>query len=160
VRGNPYPKVSPPPRQDLHAPDVPGFAAGQEYGDILGAALTSGNWRRPELSLTRGPSDARQLNVAKNSETWRDQLLTEIEEHVAELRGKMARYALFRSGLPLRDASGDQAAVEWMHQALEDIAATALGIELASHEGLHRIRSAAELDLIDEITEPNTGTTG
>lgn len=160
MRGNPFLKVSP-PRQDLHTVDSSGFVTGQEYGDVLGAALADSTWRRLELSLSRAPSDARQLNVAQDSEMWRDQLLTEIEEHIAELRGKVARYTLFRSGLPLRDASGDQAAMDWMHQALEDIAATALGIELASHEGLLRTRSVATLDLMDEIVEePNTGTSG
>lgn len=133
------------------------------HGDLLSDALARGQLSSLQLSLNRSPPYARPPTAAPDSEIWRDRLLTEIEDLVAELRGKVAGYTLFQSSRSPDDASrpGNQAAMEWMHQALEDIAATALGIELASQAGILRMMSAAEQDLTNEIHQkPNTGTTG
>jgi hypothetical protein len=158
MRGNPVLRVS-----STAAPDSSGHVARQAYGERLSAAIADGQRNRPELRLNRSPSYARQPIVAQNSDSWRDQLLTEIEDLVAELRGKVARYSLFRSGPSFNDAShpDNRAAAEWMHEALEDIAATALGIELASEVRISRMRSAAEQDLYSETNqEPKSGTAG
>jgi hypothetical protein len=48
-----------------------------------------------------------------------------------------------------------------MHEALDDIAAAALGIELKSHEGLLRIKLAGVQDLmVEPAQEPESGTMG
>lgn len=133
------------------------------HGDRLSDALAHGQLSSLQLSLNRSNSYARPPTTAPDSEIWRDRLLTEIEDLITELRGKVARYMLFQSSRSLDDASrpGNQAAMEWMHQALEDIAATALGIELASQAGILRMMPAAEQDLTNEIHQkPSTGTTG
>ncbi|WAH99046.1 hypothetical protein [Arthrobacter sp. MMS18-M83] len=60
--------------------------------------------------------------------------MAEIEELIAELKRKVARFALFRAIEFAHEASepGNVAAFESMNDALEDISAAALGIELAS----------------------------
>jgi hypothetical protein len=138
------------------------WPSSEVHGDLLSDALAHGQWSSLQLSPNRSPSYARPPTTAPDSEIWRDRLLAEIEDLIAELRGKVARYTLFQSGRSLDDASrpGNQAAMEWLHQALEDIAATALGIELASQGGILRMTSAAEQDLTSELHQkPNTGTT-
>ncbi|WP_354189918.1 hypothetical protein [Arthrobacter sp. UYCu712] len=78
--------------------------------------------------------------------------MAEIEFLVAELQGKVIRYALFRSSEKFSHPGGISA--DWMPEALEDIAATALDIELASREGLLRMMAVHERDLIIDVIEP------
>lgn len=136
--------------------------ATQDHGKLLRTATAASQWSRPDLRLNPSPSDARQTTAAHDSETWRDQLLTEIEDLVAQLKAKVARYSLFRSDPSLHDPShpDNRAATAWMHEALEDIAATALGIELATKERIFRAISDVDRDSAIETTqEPKTGTT-
>ncbi|GAA5200430.1 hypothetical protein GCM10023346_42490 [Arthrobacter gyeryongensis] len=95
----------------------------------------------PDDPSTR-TSHARRPAATAESETWRDYPLAEIDELIAELKIKVARFTFFRS-LQFGDENsepGNGAAFESMMDALEDISAAALGIELASHQEFLRIR--------------------
>jgi hypothetical protein len=77
----------------------------------------------------------------------------------------VTRFALVRSAQSSSSEedsrSGKAASVGWIYDALDDIAAAALGIELKSHEGLLRIKLAAMQDLMTEtVQEPESGTMG
>ena len=100
------------------------------------------------------PSHARHPSPTPDAETWRDYPLAEIEGPIAELKGKVARFALFRSIQFADETSGpgNEAAFESMNDALEDISAAALGIELASHQEFLRIRSVTRPDRVDPGT--------
>lgn len=100
-------------------------------------------------------SRAGRQSTSRRSQIWCDRFLAEIEDLIAELREKVAHFALLRSVQSTNGASGpgNEAAVELMNEALEDIAAAALGIELASHDGFHRMRSATRQDLIVETDQ-------
>lgn len=91
---------------------------------------------RQKPSLERVPSSAWHRSGAQDFGVWRDQQLAEIEDLAGDLKRKVARYASLRavqsSDVSTRPA--DAAAVAWIHEALEDIAATALGLEIASRE--------------------------
>lgn len=92
-----------------------------------------------------------------------DLLLAEIEDRITELKAMVTRFALIRSRQSCEEVwgPGNEAAVEWMHEALDDIAAAALGIELKSHEGLLRIKLAGVQDLmVEPAQEPESGTMG
>ncbi|MCX2749023.1 hypothetical protein OOZ51_14535 [Arthrobacter sp. MI7-26] len=106
------------------------------------------------------PSPARHPSTAPDSGIWRDYPLAEIEELIAELKRKVARFALFRSIQLADEASepGNADAFESMNDALEDISAAALGIELASHQEFLRIRSVARPDLNVPGTNKESGT--
>lgn len=138
--------------------------AGQpDHGKSLRAAMASAQRRRPDLRLTPAPPFAERPDTARDSDSPRDPLLTEIEELVAELKAKVARYSLLRSDPSLAAMSrpDNRSATEWMHEALEDIAATALGIELASHERMFRaIVEADHRTTIEANPEPKSGTAG
>ncbi|MFE4230152.1 hypothetical protein ACFRJ8_19940 [Arthrobacter sp. NPDC056886] len=64
--------------------------------------------------------------------------MAEIEERARELRRKAARFALFCAVESSDEAAArvNAAAVTWMQETLEDIAATALGMETAFREAL------------------------
>lgn len=102
-----------------------------------------------------GPSRAGHPSAASDSDIWRDYPLAEIEDLITELKRKVARFALFRSIRFADEASdpGNVAAFESMNDALEDISAAALGIELASHQEFLRIRPAPRPDLY--VAGPN-----
>lgn len=105
----------------------------------------------------------RESGAAPDSGPRLDRLLAEIEDRIAELKGMVARFALVRSVHSLEEDSGpgNEAAVGWINNALDDIAAAALGIELKSHEGLLRIKLAAMQDLTTEpVQEPEPATEG
>lgn len=90
------------------------------------------NQPHPDRSPFTNPHRSR----APDAGVWRDQQLEAIEDLAGELKRKVARYAKLRavqsSGASMGPA--DAAGVAWIHQALEDIAATALGLEIASRE--------------------------
>lgn len=154
--------------------------ASQDHSELLRAAMATSQWRHPDLRLNRTPSDAGDPGVAQefdtqDSDRWNDPLLAEIEDLVAELKAKVARYSLLRSdpsltGPALTGAShpgashpDNKTATDWMYEALEDIAATALGIELASQERIFRAISDAarsprvETNPIKTTKEPKSG---
>jgi hypothetical protein len=108
--------------------------------------LASFLWRRPEPGLDPAPSYAQERPAAEDSGIWRDHLLAEIEDLAEKLKEKVARYSLLRAA-QFSDQAGELAnemAVKWIHEALEDIAATALGIEIASRELFLKAASAGE----------------
>lgn len=75
--------------------------------------------------------------------------MAEIEDLITGLKSNVARFALFRS-LQISDeisGPGNEAAFKWMNDALEDISAAALAIEVASRQEFLRIRSVKRLDL-------------
>ena len=154
--------------------------ASQDHSELLRAAMATSQWRQPDLRLNRTPSDAGDPGVAQefdsqDSDRWNDPLLAEIEDLVAALKAKVARYSLLRSdpsltGPALTGAShpgashpDNKTATDWMYEALEDIAATALGIELASQERIFRAISDAgrsprvETNPIKTTKEPKSG---
>ncbi|MGZ3337228.1 MAG: hypothetical protein ACXVBV_18050, partial [Isosphaeraceae bacterium] len=73
--------------------------------------------------------------------------MAEIEALASELQRKIARFALFCAVQPSGEASApdNAAAVEWVHGALEDLTATALGMELACEQTFLR---ASQADLL------------
>lgn len=91
----------------------------------------------------------------------RDQLLAEIEELAGTLKEKVARYSSSRA-VELSEHAAEQAnrtALVWIHDALEDIAATALGIEIASRKLFLQAASAGFRDSTSETDqEPSAGT--
>lgn len=105
-------------------------------------------WRLQASQYLR-PSQARHPSAAPDSDTWRDYPLAEIEDLITGLKSNVARFALFRS-LQISDeisGPGNEAAFKWMNDALEDISAAALAIEVASRQEFLRIRSVKRLDL-------------
>lgn len=123
---------------------------------MLSAALAHTQWRRPDVRLNPSPSAGRQPCVGQDSESRRDGLLTEIEDLVTELKAKVARYSRLKSDPSLNDPQrpDNQAATDWMHEALEDIAATALGVEPASQERL--FYAISEADAISRVDRDST----
>ncbi|MFF2242811.1 hypothetical protein ACFVTM_01335 [Arthrobacter sp. NPDC058130] len=109
-----------------------------ELAELLGT--------RTEPGPERLPSSSRQLSGAEDAGIWRDHLLAEIEDLTGELKDRVARYASLRDVRPSGGAAAraDAAAVAWMHRMLEDIAATALGLEIASRELFLRAGMAEE----------------
>lgn len=83
---------------------------------------------------------------ASDSRTSRDQLLAEIEDLTRVLKEKVARYSSLQANRPHAEVGegANETAVLWIQDALEDIAATALGIEVASRELFLRSASAGE----------------
>lgn len=125
----------------------------------LAAELAELLGKRQEPAFGRLSSSIRQLNRAQDAGTWRDQLLAEIEDLTRELKGRVARYASLRAVQASGGAAAraDAAAVAWMHQTLEDIAATALGLEIASGELFLRAGMAEEQN-VNVAQEQSAGT--
>lgn len=121
-----------------------------ELADFLG--------RRPTQGLERLPFSAWHRSGAQDSGGWRDQQLAEIEDLARDLKRKVARYASLRAAQSSGASTGpaDAAAVAWLHQALEDIAATALGLEIASRELFLRAGMAGESTLNVEAGQEQT----
>lgn len=108
-------------------------------------------------------ASSRQPGVPPDSGIRLDRLLAEIEERIAELKEMVTRLALVQSLQSSEKVLGtdDEAAVVWMREALDDIAAAALGIQLTSHEGFVQTQLAAVQDLLAEAAqEPESGSTG
>lgn len=136
-----------------------------EASSRLSVARDGKIFRHQKRNLTQ-TAHATQPDTASVSESCAGQLLTEIEELIAELRVALARLAVFWS---LHSPNGthpheDEDAIEWMSQALEDINATVLGTEAARHEEVLSEPATKEQDLIGEmksaVTEkqPESGT--
>ena len=106
------------------------------------AACSLRRRRQPRLNQPRPYS--RRHGAGRNSGVLRDQLLAEIEHLAGELKRKVAGFALFCAVQSIDETSArtNRAAVEWMREALEDIAATALGMEMESREALFRTSQA------------------
>jgi hypothetical protein len=130
------------------APKAQAQAEDQTRQQALAAELADFLWRRQEPGLDQLPSSTSVRGSVQDSGIWRDQLLAEIEDLAGALREKVARY----SGLQATQSSAqaaepaDESAMVWIQDALEDIAATALGIEIASRELFLRAASAGGQD--------------
>ena len=126
------------------APAPPAQTRQQE----LAAELADFLWKRQEPGLDQLPSSTKGRSGAQDSEIWRDQLLAEIEGLAATLKEKLARYSLTQAPQPSELAAepASEAAVLWIQDALEDIAATALGIEMASRQLLIQAASDGDQD--------------
>lgn len=92
----------------------------------------------------RWKANEQPAGQAENPGIWRDQLLAEIEALAEMLKEKVARYSSLRVAMSSDQAGelADATAVVWIQDALEDIAATALGIEIASRELFRQAASA------------------
>jgi hypothetical protein len=126
-------------------PPTPSPSA-QAFNAALAAELDALS-RRRQSGLNQARPYTWEHCATKNTEVWRDQLLAEIEALVKELQRKTARFALFCAVQPSGEAadSDNAAAVAWMHGALEDLAATALGMEMACEQTFLR---ASQADLL------------
>ncbi|WAH98227.1 hypothetical protein [Arthrobacter sp. MMS18-M83] len=83
--------------------------------------------------------------------------MAEIEDLVRKLKKKVARFGMLRAVLSCdlpRDRA-NETAVTWIHDALEDISATALGIETASGKLFLRVASAEALEPKEMAETPN-----
>jgi hypothetical protein len=117
--------------------------------------------RRQKPRLERLPSSTWHRNSAQDSGLWRDQLLAEIEDLAGDLKRKVSRYASLRAvqSSGARTGPADAAAVTWIYQTLEDIAATALGLEIASREVFLRAGMAEDQKLrVEPAREQTAGT--
>lgn len=104
-------------------------------------------WRLQASQYLR-PSQARYPSAAAGA-TWRDYPVAEIEDLIAGLKSYVARFALVRS-LQISDeisGPGNEAAFKWINDALEDISATVLAIEVASRQEFLRTRPVKRPDL-------------
>jgi len=126
--------------------------------EALAAELSDLLWRRQESVLEWLPSAAWRRSSAQNSALWREHLLAEIEDLAGELNKKVARYASIRAAHTSGGAAetADAAAMTWVHQTLEDIAAAALGMEIASREAFLRAKMAQEQHLEAEAAQEQT----
>lgn len=109
--------------------------AAQAFDVLLGEELDDLRTRQqPGLNPPR--SYLRRHSSVQHSEVWRDRLLAEIEDLAGELKRKVARFALFCAVQSSDEASAraNAAAVAWTHEVLEDIAATALGMQIRSQQ--------------------------
>ena len=124
---------------------VPG-APGQAQQQALSAELADFLWNRHEPGLDQPPPSTGGLSSAQDDGIWRDQLLAEIEGLTETLKEKVARYSLLRAVEPAAEAAqpDNETAVVWIQDALEDVAATALGIETTSRELFLRSASVGE----------------
>lgn len=120
----------------------------QARQQVLAAELADILWKRQEPGLDQSPSSTRGRGGDQDSGIWREQLLAEIEGLAATLKEKVARYSLTQAPQPAEQAAepANETAVLWIQDALEDIAATALGIEMASRELFIRAGSVGEQD--------------
>lgn len=111
--------------------------------------------------LDQQPSSAGGRSSEQNFGMWRDQLLAEIEVLAETLKKKVARYSLLRAAQSSEEGAepANETAVVWIQDALEDVAATALGIEIASRQLLLRAASVGEQDLKSETAEEQTAGT-
>ncbi len=164
----PIPEVPRPARMDSGAdqrerqPDAePEWAASPsptaETLEGLAAELSDLLWRRQEWP----PATTSHRSRAQNPGLWRDKLLAEIEDLAGELNRKVARYSSVRAVQAPEGPSSptDAAAVAWIHQTLEDIKATALGLEIASREAFIRAGMAEEQRLnVETAHGRKTGT--
>lgn len=123
------------PAQAAEGEQEPGPPA-QTPQEVLAAELADFLWRRQEPGLDQLPSSTRGGSGAQDSGTWRDQLLAEIEDLAKMLKDKVSQYSLIREARISEQAAEltNESAVVWIEDALEDIAATALGIEIASRK--------------------------
>lgn len=112
--------------------------------DVLLVAELNDLRRRQQPGVNHPRPYSKPYGSARQSEVWRDQLLAGIEDLASELKTKIAHFALFCTVQPPDDASAraNASAVAWMQEALEDIAATALGMEMQSREALLRASQA------------------
>jgi hypothetical protein len=127
----------------------------------LAAELAEFLGTRQKPGLERLPSSIWRRSSAQDSGLWRDQLLAEIEDLAGDLKRKVARYASLRAvqSSGARTGPADAAAVAWINQTLEDIAATALGLEIASREVFLRAGMAEEQNLRVEAAQEQTAGT-
>lgn len=129
-------------------PPTPSLSA-QAFEVLLAAELDDLR-RRQQPGLNRPRSYSSRHGAAQNFDVWRDQLLAEIEDLTGELTRKVARFALFCALQSSGEASvrADTAAVEWMQEALQDIAATAIGMKMGSRAALS---GQAKVDLLRRV---------
>jgi hypothetical protein len=122
---------------DTREPPLAPSLSAQAF-DVLLAAELDDLWRRQQRGLNQPSSHSRRYGARQDSEVWRNQLLAEIEELAGELKRKVVHFGLFCALQSADEASVqvNAAAVAWMQDALEDIAATAMGMEMGSREAL------------------------
>lgn len=140
--------------------ELPG-AAGQAEQPVLAAELADFLWRRLEPGRDQLTPSAAGRGNGQDPGMWRDQLLAEIENLARTLREKVARYSAARPGLAsVRGVEpANRNAVVWIQDALEDIAATALGIEIASRALFLQAAWAGDRDPVSETArEQSAGT--
>jgi hypothetical protein len=123
----------------------------------LAAELADFLWKRKEPGLDQLPPSTGDRSSAHDPGIWRDELLAEIEDLAETLKEKVDRYSLLLEGQSSERAN--QSAVLWIQDALEDVAATALGIEIASRELFLRAASAGEQDSKSETAQEQTAGT-
>ena len=119
----------------------------QARQQVLAAELADFLWKRQEPGLDQLPSSTKNRSGGHDDGLWRDQLLAEIEDLAVTLKEKVARYSLTQAPpQPSNQAAepANETAVLWIQDALEDIAATALGIEMASRKLFIQVASDGE----------------
>ena len=124
----------------------------------LAAGLADFLWKRQEPGPDQAPSSTTGRSGEQDSGIWQDQLLAEIEGLAATLKEKVARYSLTQADQTSEQAAepANKTAVLWIQDALEDIAATALGIEMASRALFIQAASGGELDSKRETAHEQT----
>lgn len=133
----------------------------QDRQQELAAELADFLWKRQEPGLDQLPSSTKGRSGGQDSGIGRDQLLAEIEDLAATLKEKVARYSLTQAPQPFEPAAepANETAVLWIQDALEDIAATALGIEMASRRLFIEAAWGGDLDSKRETAREQTAGT-
>ena len=140
----------------------PVAAPGQAQQPVLAGGLDDSLWRRQEPGLDQLPTSTGGSSGAQNFGILRDQLLAEIEVLAESLKKKVARYSVLRAAQSSEEAAepANETAVVWIQDALEDVAATALGIEIASRELLLRAAARDPDSKSETAQEHAAGTSG
>ena len=126
------------------------------------AVLADFLWKRQKPGRGRPESFSGGSASRADSDVWRDQQLAEVQELAEALRQKVARYSTLRAALFSAEAPepANETAVLWIQEALEDIAATALGIQITSRELYFQVASAGEPDPAGESVRNHADQTG
>jgi len=165
--------ITDPPRPEDRKADEQQVVQSDDFGDVPAptaqalrqvpaAELAKFLWRRQEPGLDQLPSSAGGRGRGQDSGIWRDQLLAEIEELARALKENVARYSSSRAGHSsgLAAEPANETAVVWIQDALEDIAATALGIEIASRKLFLQAASARDYGSNNETAREHSAGTG
>lgn len=104
--------------------------------EVGSADLDSSSWSRPQADDGSVPSSTTAGTWVHDSCVRREQVLAEIEDLTEMLKAKLVRYSALLANRRSAEVGErlNENAVLWIQDAVEDIAATALGIEVASRE--------------------------
>lgn len=125
---------------------IPQSRSVQTHGEAILSTLSDGRPRRPARRVGRNPAHSLNRTVSQAPGIRLDQPLTDIHVLISELNCLLERYELISSRQFVDEAarSMNHFAIVSIREALEEITATAVGINLSLHDGPVPIRSTVE----------------